>query len=90
MLDVRVLVVDGNDWSRICGIGEQGEQFLRAGGFAEGYLRDDPFTRQLNGSKILANWFVDPAVWTHEYERTASQAPKSWIKFYKGRRGRIY
>lgn len=90
MLDVQLLVVDCNDRSRICDIGEQGELFLRAGGLAEGYLGDDSLTRQLNESKFLTNWFVDPAVWTREYERTASQAPKSWMKLYKGPRDRIY
>ncbi|ODM16957.1 L-aminoadipate-semialdehyde dehydrogenase large subunit [Aspergillus cristatus] len=90
MLDVQLLVVDRNDRSRICDIGEQGELFLRAGGLAEGYLGDDERTQQLNESKFLTNWFVDPAVWTREYERTASQAPKDWMKLYKGPRDRIY
>ncbi|KAL5338832.1 L-aminoadipate-semialdehyde dehydrogenase large subunit [Aspergillus crustosus] len=90
MLDVQLLVVDRNDKNRICDVGEQGELFLRAGGLAEGYLGDDERTRELNESKFLTNWFVDPAVWTREYERTASQSPKPWMKLYKGPRDRIY
>lgn len=90
MLNVQLLVVDRNDRSRICDVGEQGELFLRASGLAEGYLGDDALTQQLNGSKFLTNWFVDPAVWTREYEHIVSQAPKPWMKLYKGPRDRIY
>ncbi|PKY01910.1 L-aminoadipate-semialdehyde dehydrogenase large subunit [Aspergillus campestris IBT 28561] len=90
MLDVQLLVVDRNDKSRICDIGEQGELFLRAGGLAEGYLGDDTVIQKLNESKFLTNWFVDPAVWTRQYERIAAESPKPWMELYKGPRDRIY
>ena len=90
MLDVQLLVVDRNDKNRVCDVGEQGELFLRAGGLAEGYIGDDERTRELNASKFLTNWFVDPEVWTKEYERKASESPKPWMKLYKGPRDRIY
>jgi L-aminoadipate-semialdehyde dehydrogenase len=48
MLDVQLLVVDRDNMARLCGIGEQGELFLRAGGLAEGYLGDDDKTAELN------------------------------------------
>ncbi|KAL4879088.1 L-aminoadipate-semialdehyde dehydrogenase large subunit [Aspergillus karnatakaensis] len=90
MLDVQLLVVDRENKKRICDIGEQGELFLRAGGLAEGYLGDDERTRELNSSKFLTNWFVDPAVWTSQYEKAAAESPKPWMKLYKGPRDRIY
>ncbi|KAJ5219972.1 NRPS-like protein biosynthetic cluster [Penicillium chermesinum] len=90
MLDVQLLVVDRNDKSRVCDVGEQGELFLRAGGLAEGYIGDDERTRELNQEKFLTNWFVDPSVWTSEYERMASEEPKPWMQLYKGPRDRIY
>ncbi|KAJ5093921.1 NRPS-like protein biosynthetic cluster [Penicillium angulare] len=90
MLDVQLLVVDRENRSRICDVGEQGELFLRAGGLAEGYLGDDERTRELNESKFLTNWFVDPSIWTKKYEQVASQAPEPWMKLYKGPRDRIY
>jgi L-aminoadipate-semialdehyde dehydrogenase len=91
MLNVQLLVVDREDKFRLCEVGEQGELFLRAGGLAEGYLGDDEKTAEFNRSKFLANWFVDPAKWTKEYEQqVASGAPTPWRNFYKGPRDRIY
>ena len=48
MLHVQLLVVDSEDRSRLCGVGEQGELFLRAGGLEEEYLGDDEKTGGLN------------------------------------------
>jgi acyl-CoA synthetase (AMP-forming)/AMP-acid ligase II len=45
MLHVQLLVFNREDRTRLCGVGEQGELFLRAGGLAEGYLGDDDDTR---------------------------------------------
>jgi len=47
MLDVQLLVVDRDDKTKLCGIGEQGELFLRAGGLAEGYLGEQYLPRVL-------------------------------------------
>ncbi|PGH27777.1 L-aminoadipate-semialdehyde dehydrogenase [Polytolypa hystricis UAMH7299] len=90
MHNVQLLVVDRDNRSRICGIGEQGELFLRAGGLAEGYLGDDAKTAELNSSKFLNNWFVDPSRWTQEYEKLASTSHKPWMDLYKGPRDRLY
>lgn len=91
MLDVQLLVVDRDDRTRLCGIGEQGELFLRAGGLAEGYLGNDDKTAELNKSKFLLNWFVDPTKWTQQDDhQDALGAHEAWRKLYKGPRDRIY
>ncbi|KAK5988278.1 L-2-aminoadipate reductase large subunit [Cladobotryum mycophilum] len=91
MRNVQLLVVDREDRSRLCDVGEQGELFIRAAGLSEGYRGSDDKTVELNRSKFLPNWFVDPAVWTRQYdEAAASQAPEAWMKLYKGPRDRIY
>ncbi|KAL1839461.1 hypothetical protein VTK73DRAFT_4034 [Phialemonium thermophilum] len=91
MKDVQLLVVDRDDRTKLCGVGEQGELFLRAGGLAEGYLGDDEKTAELNRSKFLTNWFVEPGRWEREYEqRMAAVAREPWAPFFKGPRDRIY
>ncbi|KAL8961196.1 MAG: hypothetical protein Q9193_002215 [Seirophora villosa] len=90
MVRVQLLVVDQKDRNRICDVGEQGELFLRAGGLSNGYLGDDAATKQLNESKFLTNWFVDPQVWVQKYEKAASAAPQPWMDLYNGPRDRIY
>jgi L-aminoadipate-semialdehyde dehydrogenase len=88
MRDVQLLVVDPNDQTRICGIGEQGELYLRAGGLAEGYLGDDEKTLELNRSKFVANWFLDPNIWKQQDEKKEANEP--WRRYYKGPRDRLY
>ncbi|KAH8899957.1 L-aminoadipate-semialdehyde dehydrogenase large subunit [Thozetella sp. PMI_491] len=90
MLNVQLLVVDRDNKNRVCDIGEQGELFLRAGGLATGYLGDDEKTKQLNESKFLTNWFVDPEKWQREFAQVRTSAPEPWMKYYKGPRDRIY
>jgi len=91
MLNVQLLVVDRENMTRICSIGEQGELFLRAGGLADGYLGDDEKTAELNKSKFLPNWFVDPTKWMEQYElQDNSGAKDPWKKLYKGPRDRMY
>ena len=91
MLHVQLLVVDPEERTRLCGLGEQGELFLRAGGLAEGYLGDDDKTVELNRSKLVPAWFIDPNKWMHQYgHQFASGAHEAWRKLYKGLRDRIY
>ncbi|KAH8812317.1 hypothetical protein F5884DRAFT_701490 [Xylogone sp. PMI_703] len=91
MQNVQLLVVDRDDRTRLCKIGEQGELFLRAGGLAEGYLGDDEKTTELNRSKFLTNWFVDPSKWVEQYnEQVTSKPQEPWMKLYKGPRDRVY
>ena len=85
MLHVQLLVVNREDSTRLCTVGEQGELFLRAGGLAEGYLGEDDRTAELNRSKFLSNWFVDPTNWRPLYDHQVASRPKDpWMKFYKG------
>jgi L-aminoadipate-semialdehyde dehydrogenase len=82
MKDVQLLVVDREDKTKLCAVGEQGELLLRAGGLAEGYLGDDEKTKELNRTKFVTNWFVDPNKWISEY--------KGKLPGYKGPRDRLY
>ena len=91
MLHVQLLVVDREDRTRLCGAGEQGELFLRAGGLAEGYLGNDEKTAELNHSKFLPNWFVDSTKWTQQYDHQMTLGGhEAWRKLFKGPRDRIY
>lgn len=91
MQNVQLLVVDRDDISRLCDVGEQGELFIRAGGLAEGYLGDDERTAELNRTKFVTNWFVDTSLWAQQYEKLiASGGQKPWMKHYKGPRDRLY
>ncbi|OAA38789.1 aminoadipate reductase enzyme [Cordyceps fumosorosea ARSEF 2679] len=81
MLNVQLLVVDLQDRNRLCDVGEPGELFIRAAGLAENYRGDDEKTLELNRSKFVTNWFVDPAQWVRESSVTPG---------YKGARDRLY
>jgi L-2-aminoadipate reductase len=91
MLDVQLLVVDRENRNRICGVGQQGELFCRAGGLAEGYLGNDEKTAELNKTKFVVNWFVDHDTWTKQDQvKVASGSNEPWRQFYKGPRDRLY
>ena len=80
MVDVQLLVINRDDRTKQCAVGEQGELYLRAGGLAEGYLGNDEKTAELNRSKFIPNWFVDPAKWTNKYNSqiTLSAVSLGW------------
>ena len=59
MFNVQLLVVNRHDRTQMCGIGEVGEIYVRAGGLAECY-RGLPET---NKEKFLDNWFVEKNHW---------------------------
>lgn len=82
MLNVQLLIVNRNDRSQICGIGEIGEIYVRAGGLAEGY-RGLP---DLNKEKFVNNWFVEPNHW--DYLNKSQGEP--WRQFWYGPRDRLY
>lgn len=92
MLDVQVLVVDRENHNRLCNIGESGEIYIRAGGLAEGYLGSDDVTVQLNKTKFVQNWFVDPQKWIEEDSKRVQSQEKEepWRAFYLGPRDRLY
>ncbi|CEP61522.1 L-aminoadipate-semialdehyde dehydrogenase LALA0_S03e04742g [Lachancea lanzarotensis] len=82
MLNVQLLVVNRNDTTQICGVGEIGEIYVRAGGLAEGY-RGLP---DLNKEKFVQNWFVESGHW--DYLDKDNGEP--WRKFWYGPRDRLY
>ncbi|KAI9661553.1 MAG: large subunit of alpha-aminoadipate reductase [Trizodia sp. TS-e1964] len=88
MSDVQLLVVSRLDRSQLCGVGELGEIYVRAGGLAEGYLGLPDLTE----TKFVSNWFVDPKIWVEEYKAKSSpnkdQMP--WQEFFFGPRDRLY
>ena len=92
MLDVQLLVVDQNDRTKQCDVGETGEIYVRAGGLAEGYLGD----KVLNEKKFVVNWFIDPASWMDRYKQKhtisygESGCANDWRNYYKGPRDRLY
>ncbi|MCJ1474300.1 large subunit of alpha-aminoadipate reductase [Lambiella insularis] len=90
MHDVQLLVIDRSDKSRLCGVGEVGEIFVRAGGLAEGYLGAE--LQALTSSKFVQNWFVDPQKWIKEDEQRILQQGQlePWREYYKGPRDRLY
>ena len=86
MKNLQLLVVDRasleQDKPRLCGVGEQGDIFVRAGGLAEGYLSDD----ELNRKKFIPNFFLEnPNVW----QKNPPQE-KAWRKFWNDPRDRLY
>jgi L-aminoadipate-semialdehyde dehydrogenase len=83
MQDVQLLVVNREDRT-MCGVDEQGELYVRAGGLAEGY-RGLP---ELNAQKFVTNWFVEPNKWNPPQrdeppEHTNRQPAESWRSSFK-------
>jgi len=84
MKNVQLLVVNREDPTKMCKIGELGEIYVRAAGLAEGY-RGDP---AMNEKKFVNNWFVDNKVWVEVDNKYNKDEP--WKKYYKGPRDRLY
>jgi L-2-aminoadipate reductase len=84
MENVQLLVVNREDRTKQCQIGEVGEIYVRSCGLAEGY-RGDP---SLNEQKFVMNWFVDNKKWVEQDKRDSKNEP--WRKYYKGPRDRLY
>ena len=85
--DVQLLVINRADPTKVCGIGELGEIYVRAGGLAEGYLG----LPDLTDKKFVRNWFVDPEKWiTEDSKSVASSVKQPWRDYYKGPRDRLY
>ncbi|AGO12904.1 AaceriADL346Wp [[Ashbya] aceris (nom. inval.)] len=82
MHNVQLLIVNRHDRSKLCGIGEVGEIYVRAGGLSEGY-RGLP---EVNKEKFIDNWFVEAGHWD------ALEAPgdEPWKKYWLGIRDRLY
>ncbi|KAI0199288.1 non-ribosomal peptide synthetase [Astrocystis sublimbata] len=93
MQNVQLFVVNREDRTKLCGIGEVGEIVMRAAGLAEitnmrlyGYLNDPEKTQE----KFVDNWFVDNNIWVEADNKVADHANEPWRKHYKGPRDRIY
>lgn len=84
MLDVQLLVVNRHNREQICGIGEIGEIYVRAGGLAEGYLR----LPEMTATKFIKNWYVSEDHWATTTTPPAEDKP--WHEFYMGPRDRLY
>lgn len=82
MLDVQLLVVNRNNREQICGVGEIGEIYVRAGGLAEGYLG----LPEMTATKFIENWFVPGDNWTSQ----DVDHKEPWREFYLGPRDRMY
>jgi L-2-aminoadipate reductase len=83
MKNVQLLVVNREDRTKVCKVGEVGEIYVRAAGLAEGYRGD----QTLNDQKFVMNWFVDNKIWV---EADKMNKGEPWRKYYKGPRDRLY
>ncbi|KAG0680792.1 putative secondary metabolism biosynthetic enzyme [Pichia californica] len=84
MQNVQLLVVNRNDRTQTCGIGEVGEIYVRAAGLAEGYRMND----DLNKQKFINNWYV-PLDGFIAKDKEVSKG-ELWREFWKGPRDRMY
>src|SRR5437763_6336919 len=81
MQNVQLLVVNRQKKDILCGVGEIGEIYVRAGGLAEGYLRLDDITKE----KFLTNWFSN-----RSQEKNKNEGNEKWRQHWKGERDRLY
>lgn len=85
--DVQLLVINRADPTKVCGIGELGEIYVRAGGLAEDYLG----LPELTNNKFVRNWFIDAHKWiTEDNEKLMTSKKEPWREHYKGPRDRLY
>lgn len=80
MKDVQLVVVNRNQRTATCAVGEQGEIYVRSGGLAEGYLA----SLEDNAAKFMTNFLAPDAV----FPDTLQGTPEG--QFWKGVRDRMY
>ena len=85
MVDVQLLVVNRNDRTIPCAVGEVGEIYVRSGGLAEGY--SDP---EATAEKFVDNWFASGKTWpdTLMHPPVGFAGPEA--RHWKGVRDRMY
>lgn len=88
MIDVQLLVVNRNDKTVPCAVGEVGEIYVRSGGLAEGYL-----DTEASKEKFVSNWFSQgpkAVSWkdTILHPPNGLAGPES--RYWKGIRDRMY
>ncbi|KAG7801994.1 hypothetical protein KL944_003062 [Ogataea haglerorum] len=84
MLNVQLLVVNRNDRTQTCGVGEVGEIYVRAAGLAEGYRNND----ELNKQKFVTNWYTSPDRFIAKDRELDRGEP--WREVWFGPRDRLY
>lgn len=78
MKDIQLLVLNQQDRTKQCEIGEIGEIYVRAAGLAEGYKGDEALSER----KFLMNWFTNNEQWVEADKRHNKGEP--WRQYYKG------
>lgn len=87
MVNVQLLVVNRHDRTKMCGVGEIGEIYVRAPGLAEGYLRLPDATNE----KFIPNWFVDTPYSNSPDDKDESLVEgDAWKQHWQGKRDRMY
>jgi L-aminoadipate-semialdehyde dehydrogenase len=84
MIDVQLLVVNRNEKSIPCAVGEVGEIYVRSGGLAEGYLDE-----AASSEKFISNWFGSSKC-EDTISHPSNGIPGPEAKFWKGIRDRMY
>lgn len=80
MIDVQLLVVNRNERTATCAVGEVGEIYVRSGGLAEGYLGPPEVTAE----KFIPNFLAKDTT----FEDTLKDKPEG--QYWKGVRDRMY
>ncbi|CAO3630332.1 unnamed protein product [Cunninghamella echinulata] len=86
MVNVQLLVVNRHDRTKMCGVGEIGEIYVRAPGLAEGYLRLPDATNE----KFIPNWFVENPYEENSKVDESLVEGDAWKKYWFGKRDRMY
>ncbi|CAO3595035.1 unnamed protein product [Absidia cylindrospora] len=85
MVNVQLLVVNRHDRTKMCGVGEIGEIYVRAPGLAEGYLRLPDATNE----KFIPNWFVKNPCGEDKIDESLVDGDE-WKQHWQGKRDRMY
>lgn len=85
MVDVQLLVVNRNDRTIPCAVGEVGEIYVRSGGLAEGYSDSDA-----TAEKFVTNWFASGKVWPDTLMHPPGALAGPEARHWKGVRDRMY
>lgn len=85
MVNVQLLVVNRHDRTKMCGVGEIGEIYVRAPGLAEGYLELPEPTAE----KFIPNWFVTDSCKNDGKDESCVEGD-AWKQYYLGKRDRMY
>lgn len=80
MIDVQLLVVNRNERTATCAVGEVGEIYVRSGGLSEGYLGPPEVTAE----KFVGNFLAPDAA----FPDTLKETPEG--QYWKGVRDRMY